>query len=139
VTLIAVSSMSCLYSLIVHPEIKRPEDLRGKKLAISRYGSNSDYATRKILIKWGLSPIRMSLLSRYPAVNPRDWLLGQNGQVAGLVAQPAGNGTCAQGASQQSRGAIGLWQRLHEHTHRCYRCLHQRPKGYRPSVHPSFG
>ena len=40
------------YSLIVHPDIKRTEDLRGKKLAISRYGSNSDYATRKILIKW---------------------------------------------------------------------------------------
>src|ERR1043166_6953311 len=25
------------YSLVVHPDIKRPEDLRGKKLAISRY------------------------------------------------------------------------------------------------------
>ena len=29
------------YTLVVNPEIKKPEDLRGKKLAISRFGSNS--------------------------------------------------------------------------------------------------
>ena len=44
------------YSMVVSPEIKKPEDLRGKKLSVSRFGSNSDYATRKILLKWGLKP-----------------------------------------------------------------------------------
>lgn len=44
------------YSLIVSPDIKKPEDLKGKRLAVSRYGSNSDYATRKLLLKWGLKP-----------------------------------------------------------------------------------
>jgi ABC-type nitrate/sulfonate/bicarbonate transport system substrate-binding protein len=72
VTLIAGIVNVLAYSLIVHPDIKRPEDLRGKKLAISRYGSNSDYATRKILIKWDLSRTRMWPSSRFPEVNPRD-------------------------------------------------------------------
>src|SRR4029077_18830571 len=51
VTLIAGVVKILAYSLILPPRTKRPEDLRGKKLSISRYGSNSDYATRKILIK----------------------------------------------------------------------------------------
>ena len=54
VTLIAGLLNVLAYSMIVSPEIKKPEDLRGKKLSVSRFGSNSDYATRKILLKWGL-------------------------------------------------------------------------------------
>ena len=54
VTLIAGLLNVLAYSMVVSPEIKRPEDLRGKKLTVSRFGSNSDYATQKILLKWGL-------------------------------------------------------------------------------------
>jgi NitT/TauT family transport system substrate-binding protein len=50
ITLIIGALNVLAYSLVVHSDIKRPEDLRGKKLAISRYGSNSDYATRRILL-----------------------------------------------------------------------------------------
>ena len=139
VTLIAGIVNVLAYSLIVHPDIKRPEDLRGKKLAISRYGSNSDYATRKILIKWGLKPDTDVAIVQIPGGQPTR--LAVSTERAGRRARcPAAcDGACAQGASQQSCGAIGLWQRLYEHTHRCYRCLYQRPKGYRPAVHPSFG
>jgi ABC-type nitrate/sulfonate/bicarbonate transport system substrate-binding protein len=56
ITLIGGMLNVLAYSMVVSPEIKRPEDLRGKKLTVSRYGSNSDYATRKILLKWGLKP-----------------------------------------------------------------------------------
>ncbi|MBI4525775.1 MAG: ABC transporter substrate-binding protein [Deltaproteobacteria bacterium] len=76
------------YSLIVSPEIKRPEDLRGKKLAVSRFGSNSDYATRKILVKWGLRPDRDVAIMQIPGGQPTRLAALQNGQVAGLVAQP---------------------------------------------------
>ena len=76
------------YSLIVGPEIKKPEDLRGKKLAVSRYGSNSDYATRKILTKWGLRPDRDVAIIQIPGGQPTRLAALQNGQVAGLVAQP---------------------------------------------------
>lgn len=88
VTLIAGIVNVLAYSLIVHPDIKRPEDLRGKKLAISRYGSNSDYATRKILIKWGLKPDTDVAIIQIPGGQPTRLASVQNGQVAGLVAQP---------------------------------------------------
>ena len=56
ITLIAGLLNVLAYSMVVAPEIKKPEDLKGKKLSVSRFGSNSDYATRKILVKWGLRP-----------------------------------------------------------------------------------
>lgn len=76
------------YSLVVNPEIKKPEDLRGKKLAISRFGSNSDYATRKILVKWGLTPDKDVAIIQIPGGQPTRLASVQNKQVAGLVAQP---------------------------------------------------
>jgi NitT/TauT family transport system substrate-binding protein len=88
VTIIAGVINVLAYSLIVSPEIKKPEDLRGKKLAVSRYGSNSDYATRKILVKWGLRPDRDVAILQIPGGQPTRLAALQNGQVAGLVAQP---------------------------------------------------
>ena len=58
------------YSLIVCPEVKKTADLRGKKLAVSRFGANSDYATRKILLKWGLRPDRDVAIVQIPGGPP---------------------------------------------------------------------
>lgn len=44
------------YSLIVKPAIKRVEDLRGTKLAISRFGSTSEAALRVSLQRTGINP-----------------------------------------------------------------------------------
>ena len=44
------------FSLIAQKDIKSAEQLKGKKLAISRFGSASDLAARLILQKLGLSP-----------------------------------------------------------------------------------
>ena len=44
------------FSLITQKEIKTAEQLKGKKLAISRFGSASDLAARLILQKLGLNP-----------------------------------------------------------------------------------
>jgi len=44
------------YSLIVMPNIKKVEDLKGTKLAISRFGSSSDAGLRVALQKLGLNP-----------------------------------------------------------------------------------
>ena len=52
-TLAAVNS-----KLLVKPEIKRPEDLRGKKIATSSLGSLGDFLFRYILRKHGLDPNR---------------------------------------------------------------------------------
>lgn len=42
--------------LLVLPEIKTPEGLKGKRIAISRFGSASDYATQVALEKLGVNP-----------------------------------------------------------------------------------
>lgn len=44
------------YMLIVKQDIDRPEKLRGKKIAISRFGSLAHYAVRLVLSTMGLDP-----------------------------------------------------------------------------------
>src|SRR5919107_5833863 len=88
VTLISGLLNVLAYSMVVAPEIKRPEDLRGKKLTVSRFGSNSDYATRKILIKWGLKPDIDVAILQIPGGQPARLAAIQSKQVHGMVAQP---------------------------------------------------
>jgi NitT/TauT family transport system substrate-binding protein len=73
--------------LLVRPEIKRPEDLKGKRIAISRFGSASDYATQIALEKIGVHPKDVTIvqaggnLTRYAAL--------MNGTIHGtLLAEP---------------------------------------------------
>jgi ABC-type nitrate/sulfonate/bicarbonate transport system substrate-binding protein len=54
--------------LLVRPEIKRPEDLKGRRIAISRFGSASDYATEVALEK-SASIRRTSPSSRSAAIS----------------------------------------------------------------------
>ena len=44
------------YQLMVEKSITRPEQLKGKAMAVSRFGSSSDFATRYALEKFGLVP-----------------------------------------------------------------------------------
>ena len=88
VTLIAGLLNILAYSMVVSPEIKKPEDLRGKKLTVSRFGSNSDYATRKILLKWGLKPDVDVAVLQIPGGQPTRLAAIQSKQVHGMVAQP---------------------------------------------------
>ena len=44
------------YKLIVSRDITRPDQLKGKTVAVSRIGSSSDFATRYALEKYGLIP-----------------------------------------------------------------------------------
>jgi ABC-type nitrate/sulfonate/bicarbonate transport system substrate-binding protein/LysM repeat protein len=44
------------YQFIVDKSIQRPEDLKGKSVAVSRVGSSSEFATRFALDKYGLVP-----------------------------------------------------------------------------------
>jgi NitT/TauT family transport system substrate-binding protein len=45
-----------LYRLVARPEIKTVADLRGKRVAVSRFGAGADRATRLLLSKLGLNP-----------------------------------------------------------------------------------
>ena len=44
--------------LIVKPEIKKPEDVKGKKLGITRFGTSDDFLLRYLLGQWGIQPDR---------------------------------------------------------------------------------
>jgi NitT/TauT family transport system substrate-binding protein len=50
------------FKLIARPEIKTAADLHGKKLAISRFGSASDYAAQLAVEKLGGDPKQVTLL-----------------------------------------------------------------------------
>ncbi len=47
-----------IHALMVKPEIKRPEDLKGKKIAVSTFGSLTDFLVRHVAKKKGLNPDR---------------------------------------------------------------------------------
>lgn len=45
-----------LFSIVTVKDIAKPEELRGKKIGISTFGSATDLAARLALKKWGLKP-----------------------------------------------------------------------------------
>src|SRR5215510_1032606 len=47
-----------VHAMIVKPEIKRVEDLKGKKVGVTTFGSLTDFLIRHILRKKGLNPDR---------------------------------------------------------------------------------
>jgi ABC-type nitrate/sulfonate/bicarbonate transport system substrate-binding protein len=55
-SIVAVGSNTSRPGMVlwVHPEITRPDQLVGKRLAITRYGSTSDFVTRLVTKKLGL-------------------------------------------------------------------------------------
>jgi NitT/TauT family transport system substrate-binding protein len=57
-TILAHTMPSVIHALMVKSEIKRVEDLKGKKIAISSLGSLSDFLVRSIMKKKGLQPDR---------------------------------------------------------------------------------
>ena len=46
-----------LYSFVANPKIKTPQDLKGKRVGITRFGSTPDALTRALLKMWGLDPL----------------------------------------------------------------------------------
>jgi ABC-type nitrate/sulfonate/bicarbonate transport system substrate-binding protein len=44
--------------LLVRPDIRKPEDLRGKRIAVSCFGSLGDFLERYIIKKYGMDPVK---------------------------------------------------------------------------------
>ena len=53
------------------PEIKRPEDLRGKRIGISRYGSLTDIILREGLRQYKLNPEKDVVILQVGGEGPR--------------------------------------------------------------------
>jgi NitT/TauT family transport system substrate-binding protein len=47
-----------VYSFVTPPTITKPQELKGKAVAVSRFGSGSDFITRMALKSWGLEPVK---------------------------------------------------------------------------------
>jgi NitT/TauT family transport system substrate-binding protein len=55
IALLALNNPTMHFSLFVSPEIKKADDLRGKRAGISRFGSSSDFSIRYIFKSLGLA------------------------------------------------------------------------------------
>jgi len=75
---IASAKNTLTHSILGKPEIKRPEDLKGKKLGISRLGSNSHYFVIQALRQNGMAPTDVTFIQT-------------GGQVENLAALFSGN------------------------------------------------
>jgi NitT/TauT family transport system substrate-binding protein len=56
--ILAHTMPAVVHALMVRPDIKKPEDLKGKKIGVSSLGSLTDFLVRSIAKKKGLNPDR---------------------------------------------------------------------------------
>lgn len=80
------------FSLMVQPEITKPEDLKGKSIGITRYGSSTHTATLYLLREWGLEKdVKLLQFQEVPAI------------LAGLVAKQIQGGTVSPPTNSRAR------------------------------------
>jgi NitT/TauT family transport system substrate-binding protein len=82
---IYVAEKFLLHRLIVAPQIKRFEDLKGKKIAISGFGTLTDLLTREILTDHGLKPMQDVMLLQTGGTQVRLAALTSNNVQAALL------------------------------------------------------
>src|SRR5262249_56186727 len=86
--IIATSYDLIPYGVVVHKDIRTPADLKGKRIAISRFGGITELAVKLAVEKFGLSPKDVTMIQagpdaqRIPAV--------ATGTVAASVLAPPG-------------------------------------------------
>jgi NitT/TauT family transport system substrate-binding protein len=74
-------------SLFAHPSIKKPADLKGKKIGISAPGSTNDFGGRLALKKWGLQADKEVAMLAVGA-QPQRFAALQVGRVDATLLQP---------------------------------------------------
>jgi NitT/TauT family transport system substrate-binding protein len=62
IALLSANNPTMHFSLFVSPEIKKPEELRGKRAGVSRFGSASDFSIRYILRSLGISESEVTIV-----------------------------------------------------------------------------
>ncbi|HZU05725.1 MAG TPA: ABC transporter substrate-binding protein [Chloroflexota bacterium] len=76
------------FAVISQPQIRRPEDLRGERLGVTRFGSGTDFALRYALGKWGLVPDRDVVLLQTGGVPETLAAIRDGGLAAGVTSDP---------------------------------------------------
>jgi len=75
--------------LFVRPDIKKPEDLRGKRIAVSGFGSLGDFLERYIIKKYGMDPVKDVIMLAIGAQPDRLQALFNGAVDAADVSHPA--------------------------------------------------
>ncbi len=85
------------HSVLGRPEIKRPEDLKGKKVGVGRFGGNTHYFTIQALKRLGMDASKdIQMIQTGGGPETLAALLGGNVDAAGLVA-PGDSAAVARG------------------------------------------
>ena len=74
--------------LIVKPAIKRPEDVKGKKLGVTRFGTSDDFLLRYLLGQWKIQPDREVALLQMGGSPEILAGLGSGGIDGGVLSSP---------------------------------------------------
>ena len=77
-----------IYRLVARPEIKTIADLKGKRVAVSRFGAGADRATRVLLAKLGFNPEKDVVLVQVGGAPTRLAALAANSIDATIVEPP---------------------------------------------------
>ena len=78
-----------IMKLMVHPSITKPQDLKGKTLAVTRFGSLTDLIVRPALRNWGLEPqkdVKLIQIGRMPDITAA---IMQKAVDGGVISFPA--------------------------------------------------
>jgi ABC-type nitrate/sulfonate/bicarbonate transport system substrate-binding protein len=84
------------HSIVARPEIKRPQDLKGKRIGVFRFGSNNHYFALQVLPRYGLDPNRDVIL-RQTGGGVGDIAALANGALDAAVMLTYGESAVAQG------------------------------------------
>jgi NitT/TauT family transport system substrate-binding protein len=77
-----------IFSIHARPEVKSIEDLRGKRIAVSRFGSSSDVAARYALRKFNLEPQKDIVLMQLGSMSSMFGALKSGAVNASVVSPP---------------------------------------------------
>ena len=94
---IASAKNTLTHSIMARPDIKRPEDLKGKKLGLSRLGSNSHYFVVQALRQNGMAPADVTFIQTGGQVENLAALLTGNVDAATMTGPSGGTRAAAQG------------------------------------------
>jgi NitT/TauT family transport system substrate-binding protein len=84
------------HSIVARPEIKRPQDLKGKRIGVTRFSSNSHYFALSALPRFGLDPAR-DVIFRQTGGDVAGLAALTNGQVDAMAILTYGPSAIAQG------------------------------------------
>ncbi len=87
-----------LTSLVVGPAIQKPEDLKGKSVGISRFGTSVDTAARIAIQHYGWEPIRDVSLVQVGKAFARCWTSHRSARLMPLTELRCGVASCSSAA-----------------------------------------